>query len=154
MSRNSQAGQLYVYGNAVRKEESIPQRIPRQFQEPPRRNPNVRKNRNKALSMNAPYVVFLAAAVFACLTMCVGYIMIRTENMRLSNDITSLKQQIEAVSTQNDALDYSINSFIDVNNIIKVATEELGMVKSSKDNIKLYDGTEREYMNQYAEIPQ
>lgn len=154
MAKEAKNAQMYVYGNAARKISTVPQRIPAPYQEPPRRDPNVRRNQNKALSMNAPYVIFLAVAVFACLSMCVAYIMIRTENMRLSNDITSLKQQIEVVSTQNDALDYSINSHIDVNNIIRIATQEMGMVKASKDNIELYDSTEREYMNQYAEIPE
>ena len=89
----------------------------------------------------------------ATLILCVQYLKVQTEITEKTKYISSLKQNITTISSQNDALDYSINGFIDVDNVYKIATEELGMVMASEDNVKLYESTEQEYMMQVSDIP-
>ena len=38
--------------------------------------------------------------------------------------------------------------------VYKVATEELGMVYANKDQVRLYNKTESEYVRQYEDIPE
>ena len=54
----------------------------------------------------------------------------------------------------NDALETRINTSIDLDNIYKIATEELGMVYANKDQVRMYNKTESEYVRQYEDIPE
>ena len=38
--------------------------------------------------------------------------------------------------------------------IYKIATEELGMVYANKDQVRMYNKTESEYVRQYEDIPE
>ena len=68
-------------------------------------------------------------------------------------DIVSLESDINTLKSQNDALDYSINSFMDIEYITKVAMEELGMIRATEHQISFYNNTENEYMKQFKDIP-
>ena len=61
---------------------------------------------------------------------------------------------MEKMKTENDALETSINSSIDLNKIYEIATKELGMVYARRDQVLLYDKTESEYVRQYEDIPE
>ena len=61
---------------------------------------------------------------------------------------------MESVKSENDALAIRINTYVDLDYVYKVATEELGMVYANKDQVLLYDKTESEYIRQYEDIPQ
>ena len=41
-----------------------------------------------------------------------------------------------------------------LDNIYKIATEELGMVYANKDQVRMYNKTESEYVRQYEDIPE
>ena len=56
--------------------------------------------------------------------------------------------------TENDALETSINTSVDLNKIYEIATKELGMVYARKNQVLLYDKTESEYVRQYEDIPE
>lgn len=154
-TKDNNANFTYIEGSAVRKVANVPVRDPRFVEVPSRQRTSraVKRNRQKALSMNGPYVAFLAVAAIACLIICTCYIMIQVDNMRMSDEIASLEKNVDTITSQNNAIDYSINGFIDVNHISTVATQELGMVRSSRENIELYESTSKEYINQYKDIP-
>ena len=46
-----------------------------------------------------------------------------------------------------------LNSAVDLNYVVQVATTELGMVRSTSGQIRTYDSSESEYVQQVAEIP-
>ena len=146
----------YVEGNAVRKVEERPGRQPRTYVNNKRINTSteIYRNREKALRMSAGYVAVLAVCSVLMAGVCASYLSLRDDITSKKASIASLEIQCEALEAQNDSLDYSINSYIDIDNITKVATEELGMVQAGKDQITFYDSTEMEYMKQYEEIPQ
>lgn len=159
-------GDEYVDGNTVRRVnyEAAPL-----YDEPAKKQekqPDIKKRgrnsqkaearvtyREKSKCMNGIYAFTLTLAAVATLVLCVQYLKVQTEITEKTKYISSLKQNITTISSQNDALDYSINGFIDVDNVYKVATEELGMVMASEDNVKLYESTEQEYMMQVSDIP-
>lgn len=150
------ARQNYIIeGNTVRRLDSVPVRVPRES-EPKRKRTSstVTRNRQKALRMNGTYVMFLAVSAVISLFVCMQYLMIQADNMKVNDEITTIEKEIINLTTQNDAVDYSINSFFDINRIIQVATEELGMVPTTKANVQLYESTQSEYINQYRDIPQ
>ena len=68
--------------------------------------------------------------------------------------IESLEESIEKLKGDNDALLTRINTSVDLDYVYKVATEELGMVYANKDQVRLYNKTESEYVRQYEDIPE
>ena len=140
----------YVEGNTVRKIERAPQYEGQERRKQKKRNSShtvtVRRNQEKALQMNLFSVLLLTAAMICTLYICVSY-------LRL-NHIESLEESIEKLKGDNDALLTRINTSVDLDYVYKVATEELGMVYANKDQVRLYNKTESEYVRQYEDIPE
>ena len=147
----------YIEGSAVRKQSvtEVPQRTERTYVDNKRvtTSRSIYRNREKALHMSAQYVIVLAICSIMMCTVCAKYLSLRDEIATKSEMIAQLEVQTEALKSHNDNLNYSINSYMDIEYISKVATEELGMIKAGKDQILFYESSESEYMKQYKDIP-
>ncbi len=139
---------IKVEGNTLRKVNAAPN-YDEDYDRSPKRQPAKRHSKKLGFAQVALAAVFFAFFVLVC----VGYLNVNAENSRVRSNITSLQTKLETITAQNDSLDYSINSYVDINHIIDVATNDLGMVKISKDNINTYKSAEYEYMQQYSSIP-
>lgn len=146
------AERRYIDGNTVRKwnVETYPEKRYEQEVRPSRRR-TVRHERG--LTLNASYVSFLAAATIFCLAMCISYINVQSQISETKTRISSLESEVSLLVSQNDALDYEINSYTDLNHVYKVATKEMGMVEASGSQVELYEKSDSEYTNQMGDIP-
>jgi cell division protein FtsL len=152
----------YIYGNTVvredpyygyaepEREEQVRQR--RQNYEKARRRSEIR-NRNDALTINFYSLVILSLAAVSCLFICCNYLRVQSSVTSKMKKIESMESKIEKIKNENDALEARINSYVNLDNVYKVATGELGMVYASKDQVITYDKTESEYVRQYEDIP-
>lgn len=150
-------GQAYVEGNTARKLATV--QAPVRHATPKRQQHTkvgytVRRNKEKALQMDLPYLIGLVIAACCALYLCVNYLHLQSSITAKINNIEQLEQQVESVKSENDALAIRINTYVDLDYVYKVATEELGMVYANKDQVLLYDKTESEYIRQYEDIPQ
>ncbi|MGN0383879.1 MAG: septum formation initiator family protein [Eubacterium sp.] len=147
------AANEYVGGNVVRRlnTEETPQRVHEEERRIQKRS--VGKQQERTLSLNGAYVVFLAAATVFCLAMCIAYINVQSQISEKKTSISSLENEITVLTSQNDALDYEINSYTDLDYIYKVATKKLGMVEASGSQVELYEKSDSEYMDQTGDIP-
>lgn len=146
--------QEYIYDNTAR--NTIPKQRPqrRTAPQPKRRmDHTVRRNQEKALQMDLPYVIMLTLAAISVLYICVSYLHMQSTMMARIHNIERLEQRLEQVKSENDTLASRINTQIDLDYVYKVATEELGMVYANKNQVLLYDKTESEYVRQYEDIP-
>lgn len=146
--------QAYVQGNTVRKlrPESAPVgQTPQKKQT--RVDYTVRRNQEKALQIDLPYLIALVIAACCALYLCVNYLHIQSSITGRIDHIESLEQKVEAMKSENDALETRIKTYVDLDYVYKVATEELGMVYANKDQVILYNKTESEYIRQYEDIP-
>ena len=158
------SGQAYVYGSAA--QAAVPERtaaqerqrkavrLERQTQQYQRMQRRVRRNQEKALQMDLPYVLMLTVAAAFALYICVSYLQVQSSITGRIHNIEVLEQQLEKLKSENDALQTRINTDIDLDHIYQVATEELGMLYANKDQVILYDKTESEYVRQYEDIPE
>lgn len=145
----------YVYGTAARdlvaeRERTRERRVVQYRQN---MSHTVRKNQEKALQMDLPYVIMLTLATFCTLYICVGYLHVQSAMTAKIHNIEGLEQELEQLRSENDALQTRINTDMDLDHIYKVATEELGMVYANRNQVLLYDKTESEYVRQYEDIP-
>ena len=146
----------YVYGTAV--EKTAPSRQPgreerEQIQRKRRVNRAVRRNQEKALQMDLPYVFALTVAAMSALCICVSYLQVQSTITGRIHRIEQLEQEVESLKSENDALQTRINTSVDLDHIYKVATEELGMVYANRNQVRLYDKKESEYVKQNEDIP-
>lgn len=145
-------GNTIIRGSAAR--ELQPERSPREGVSQ-RRHRVTREEirRSKALSMSAPHVAFLAVVSVVCLIMCVSYLYVQSNITATRADISELKNEISTVQSQNNALNYSINSYVNVNHVYKVATKKLGMKQATDKQIFYYKASDSGYTLQYGDIP-
>lgn len=143
----------YINGNTVRNFQTAPGQQRELERSPKEISNHIRKNRDKALSMNAGYVFFLAIAVCVTLGTCIKYLEIQADMSKRMNNIASLETKITDLKSDNDEMYSRINSSIDLEKIKKIAMEQLGMVYATKDQVVLYDSKESDYVRQYQDIP-
>lgn len=151
--------EMYIHGNTVRKlaPAEKPAARPekeRQHREQQRHDYTVRRNQEKALQLDLPYLLMLVAAACVTLYFCVSYLNLQSVMSARVDNIKALEQQLETLKSDNDALETRINTSIDLDHIYRVATEELGMVYAGRDQVLLYNKTESEYVRQNEDIPQ
>jgi cell division protein FtsL len=103
--------------------------------------------------MDLPYVLMLTAAVVCTLFICIKYLHIQSSITTNIHGIEVQEAKLEKLRTENNALEMSIKTSVDLDHVYKVATEELGMVYANKDQILHYDKTESEYVRQNEDIP-
>ncbi len=144
----------YVDGNTVRKVQRTAEIRPeRDAREEYRQKRAVRRNQDKALYMNGPYVFALTVAALITLVLCMNYLRKQSSITTRINHIEELELQLESLKNENDTLQTRIDTYVDLDHVYKVATEELGMVYANKNQIFLYDKTESEYVRQNEDIP-
>ena len=148
----------YVEGNTVRKVERVPRYEEQERGHQQKRNVShtvtVRRNQEKALQMNLFSVLLLTVAVICTLYICVSYLKLQSSVTARMDSIKNLEQELTTLKTQNNALETKINTYVDLDHVYKVATEELGMVYANKDQVLMYNRTESEYVRQYEDIPE
>ena len=152
---------IYVDGSSAIQIEEEPLKktlTPRQeeaLRQEKKRRQAIRAQRQRQIQArkrlkNAVLAVF-AAAVF------VGLIVIAlngtVKNNELMNQIGHLEAEYSELQAQNNSKEYDIKKSVDLNTVIKVATEELGMVRSSAGQIINYSTIDTEYIQQVAERP-
>lgn len=147
----------YMYGAAAPKLEPVqreqPKRRPKAARAA-RSSAQVRRNREKALAMDLPYVILLTAASLCTLCLCVNYLHLQSSITGRMQSIEQKEAQLEQLRSENDALEASINGSVDLNEIYRIATEELGMVYAGRDQVLMFDQSENDYVRQYEDIPE
>lgn len=153
-TRSSYHTREAIEGNTVRKLRPVQApSVHRQIK--PKKNISavVRRNQEKALQMDLPFVFMLTIAIICTLYLCVNYLQIQSSITSRINHIEKMEKELEFLKSENDALETNINTSLDLDYVYKVATEELGMVYANKNQVILYNKTESEYVRQYEDIP-
>lgn len=162
MARIERNRQLYyTEGNTVRKmaapleRPKRPSSAPREEERRERRREHRRSYRKADdLEMSLPYVAFLFVMVIMIVMSCVKYLDMNSQLSENNSKIATLQTKLDTLVTKNDAMEYEINGFIDVDYIIDTALNELGMIVAGKEQVTFYDNTPSEYMNQLNDIPE
>ena len=150
-----------TYGNTVRVAEPYV-REPRRRQRPAEpvkgqkaaaRKPQAREQEyRKNLRIGMPTVFMLTLVFAATVYIVYSYLYLSASVASHMDTVEALEVQLEDLRNENDALEQSIDTSIDLNYVYNVAVNELGMVHAGEDNTIRYDKTESEYVRQYESI--
>ena len=155
--------QAYMYGNIVTKPEYEPRR--RKSSAKPKKNRSsvkrrkkvsrqVQKNRNRALHMNAAYVVFLTIAATIVLLLCVNYVRLQSELTKHSKNVTALQEELADLKEENTTKYNAVVDSVNLDEIREKAINQLGMTYATPDQIVEYDNPASDYVKQYENIPE
>ncbi|MBQ8247199.1 MAG: cell division protein FtsL [Lachnospiraceae bacterium] len=149
---------VYQTGRAVNSREyiygSVVPDIKRELEEAPRKKLSAatRKNREKAKHMNLPYVLFLFLAMATAIVMLTSYIRANAEVVNSVERIASLESQYLNLKADNDEEYNRIVNSVDLNEVKRIAQEELGMHYATEGQIITYTDAIGDYVKQYSDI--
>ena len=143
----------YVYGNAAQNTVPHPyynneEEIRRRQQE--RRERNKRRQPKPRVDKTA---VFLTCITFAAV-MAVGifYIRLQFQSTYLSKSVVQLESKVVEMEKTNKAALTELENTMDLREIYKKATKELGMKAASEDQIYTYESKKSTQIRQHSEI--
>lgn len=144
-------GRYYVQGNTVRKFD-VRREIEQRPQ--PKISNRTRKNRDKAKHMSAGYVLFLCAALIMTGFILVNYIRLQSDITNSVKHISRLEKELNDLKLANDEEYSRITSNVDLEEIKRVAIQELGMQYAEEGQIISFASESSDYVKQLADIPQ
>ncbi|MCM1268936.1 MAG: cell division protein FtsL [Bacteroidales bacterium] len=148
--RSTRQNAYYVQGNTVRKVQPVREAPERQKRKV---NHSVRKNRERAKHMSPGYVLFLSAALLAVCVTLMYYIGLQSDITNSVKNIAALERQLNTIKVANEE-DYSrISSSVDLEEIRRIAIQELGMQYAQEGQIISFASENSDYVKQMAEIP-
>ena len=140
----------YVQGNVVRK----PDTTSRTQVQPVKNSNTARKNRERAKHMSAGYVLFLCAALIVTGITLTNYIGLQSDITNSVKHISSLEKQLNELKLANDEEYSRITSSVNLEEIRRVAIQELGMQYAGEGQIVAFVSENNDYVKQMADIPQ
>ena len=148
---------IYVDGNAARQLEEMPRRlyIDEDERERKRRKARALEKREAAVRRQNSFIRAAAGMMIASVMLFLVILLLNgsVKSNALMTEIGALEKEYNTIVSQNDSKEYDINRSVDLNTVIRTATEEYGMVRGNVDQIITYRADDSEYIQQLAEIP-
>lgn len=141
----------YVQGNVVRRLD-----VTKEIEGQPvkRTNNTARKNRDRAKNMSAGYVLFLCVALVIAGFTLTNYIGLQSDITNSVKHISTLEKQLNDLKLANDEEYSRITSSVNLEEIKRVAIQELGMQYAEEGQIISFASENNDYVKQMADIPQ
>ena len=151
--RNPQAGRRvqsgrYIQGSAVRKLD-----VAKEIEQSPKKKLSNTARKNRAEHMSLGYVLFLSIALFATGCILVGYIGLQSDITNSIKRIASLESELNDLKLANDEEYNRITSNIDLEEVRRIAIQELGMQYAEEGQIVVFESENNDYVKQIAAIP-
>lgn len=141
---------VYVQGNTARRLQTMPDVRERTGS---RENTRMRRNRERARYMNIGYVLFLAAALVTAGFILTWYLTLQSDITNSVKDISRLESELNDLRLANDENYSRITSDINLEEVKRVAVQELGMIYAEEGQIIDFDGEGSDYVRQTGNIP-
>ncbi len=151
MHRNIREDRIYIDGNTARKLQTVPVRRDRKQNDEIKRQ-QVRR-RVKSSPMNFGYIFFMMIAMLVVCVVLIGYVELQADITNKINHISQLERQLNDLRLENDESYTKIMSGVDLEEIKRIAINELGMKYAKEGQVITYSGAGSDYVRQYKEIP-
>lgn len=141
----------YVQGSAARRVD-----VAREIEQTPKKklSNTARRNREKAEHMSFGYVLFLSLALVATGWILVGYIELQSDITNSIKHISTLEWELNNLKLANDEEYSRITSNVDLEEVRRIAIQELGMQYAQEGQIISFTSESSDYVKQMASIPE
>lgn len=103
--------------------------------------------------MNFGYIFFMMVAMLVVCVVLIGYVELQADITNRINQISKLERQLNDLRLENDEIYTKIMSEVDLEEIKKIAINELGMKYAKEGQVIIYSGEGSDYVRQYKAIP-
>ncbi len=138
----------YVQGTTVRK--VAPLEVPTPVK---KTSHAVRKNRERAVQFNLINLTFFVVAFGLMAMILVGYIRVQSEMSTGYVTNSSLQKQLENLKRDNDERENRILTSVNLDEVERIAKEELGMKHPTEGQVVSYQSIQGDYVRQLRDIP-
>lgn len=104
--------------------------------------------------MNKGYIAVAAAAFVIVCGVLMGYVNLQSDITNHITNISKLESQLNEMRLANDETYTKIMSSIDLEEIKRIAVNELGMKYAKEGQVIEYTGEGNDYVRQYGQIPE
>ena len=147
-SKRSDERYTYVEGSAVRKLQTAPAKK----EKTQNRTRAVRRYKVKAVPMNRGYIAVMAIALIIVCSVLMGYVKLHSDITNHISSISKLESQLNELRLANDETYTKIMSSVELDEIKRIAVNELGMKYAKEGQVIEYTGEGNDYVRQYSEI--
>lgn len=138
----------YIDGNTVRVTE-----MPRPAERPSVRPQVEPKPKTAPKKLNLPYMLTLMLVTVLFGFLCWQYLNLQDGINASAKHIAEMEVRLYDLKNDNAVLDNRLEAQLDLDEVYRVATEELGMVYPDGNTTVLYAASVREYVRQYDDVP-
>ena len=103
--------------------------------------------------VNVPYVLMLLAVTLLFAYLCFSYLKVQASINASMNRIANLEEQITKVRSENAVRENRLSAQMDLEEVYRIAVEEMGMTYPGENEVITYPEQMREYVRQYEDIP-
>lgn len=107
----------------------------------------------KSLGINLFSCIMLVGAAIVMFSLCFKVIQLGNDIDNVDKAVVTTQNEINDLKVSNNSAYQEINATVDLKEIYKVATVDLGMVFASDNQIITYEDNEAAYVRQYKNIP-
>lgn len=150
----------YIDGSTVRKAEAVPTgrtapgSAPQRARRAQPRQAVHRHRQIKAAPMNVGYIAVVIGALAVTCVVLISYIGLQSAITGHINNISRLESELNDLKLSNDELYTKIMSSVDLEEIKRIAVNELGMKYAKEGQVITYSGEGSDYVRQYSDIPE
>ena len=149
--RNISERQAYIQGNAVKKLQEVPKRK-RQINKG-NNTATKRITKQKSIAMNNLYVGAMIISIVMICIVLMSYIGLQSSITNHVNNISKLESELYELRLSNDEMYTKIISSVDLEEIKRIAVNELGMKYAKEGQVVTYSGEGNDYVRQYDSLP-
>ena len=161
---DEQDKQYRDYGNTAPKEEPVREPAPKkqEVQRPKRQEKQSPKQEREPRVYAKPRVnhnigffsmCFLLAAILATLYTCFMYLKVQSETVVITKEIRQLESELENLQDRNEAACNEVLDAVNLDEVYRIAVQELGMVYPNKNRTVYYQSDDKGYVRQFGDIP-
>ena len=141
--------QYYIEGNTVRVSSTVPER---------REEPQIRIEAQPEavpvrVRVNVPYVLVLLAVTLLFGYLCFSYLKVQASINATMNRIANMEEQLAEARSENAVRVNRLEVQMDLDEVYRIAVNEMGMVYPNENEVVEYTEQMREYVRQYENIP-
>ena len=115
---------------------------------------HVKRKRDKAAFMNAPYVLFLGLSLVAMVACSGMFLKLQSDVTAKTKSLARLESEVAAMTMSNDEEYARIMGAVDLEKIKQVAMEDLGMTYPDESQVVNFEDSDSDYVRQFGSIPQ
>lgn len=141
----------YNYGNTARKLNVVREEQESRQSKTAR---NIARNRERALGTDWIYAAFILVAIIVTANILINYIGLQSDITMSVKSISSMEQELNSLTLDNDETYNRILREIDLEEIKQIAIQELGMQYAEEGQVIIIEEGNSDYVKQLEELPE